>query len=51
MGGLIWEHIGPPYVFLAAIAIDVCIRLPLLALTRETLHLQQNEGRGLDEDG
>jgi MFS family permease len=39
VGGLIWEHIGPQYVFLAAIAIDVCIRLPLLALTRETLHL------------
>ena len=39
VGGLVWEHIGPPYVFLAAIAIDVCLRLPLLALTRETLHL------------
>jgi MFS family permease len=43
VGGLIWEHIGPQYVFLAAIAIDVCVRLPLLAFTRETLHLQQNE--------
>ena len=42
LGGLIWEHIGPQYVFLAAIAIDVCVRLPLLALTRETLYLQQN---------
>jgi len=42
VGGLIWEHIGPQYVFLAAIAIDVCVRLPLLALTRETLHLHQN---------
>jgi MFS family permease len=50
VGGLIWEHIGPQYVFLAAIAIDVCIRLPLLALTRETLHLQQNDDGGLDED-
>jgi len=50
VGGLIWEHIGPQYVFLAAIAIDVCIRLPLLALTRETLHLQQSEGGGLDVD-
>jgi MFS family permease len=42
-GGLIWEHIGPQYVFLAAIGIDVCLRLPLLALTQETLHLRQNE--------
>ena len=41
VGGLIWEHIGPHYVFLAAIAIDVCLRLPLLAFTRETLHLSR----------
>ncbi|MBN1138241.1 MAG: MFS transporter [Anaerolineae bacterium] len=41
VGGLIWEHIGPQYVFLAAIALDICVRLPLLALTRETLHLRQ----------
>jgi MFS family permease len=39
MGGLIWEHIGPQYVFLVAIAIDVCLRLPLLVSTQETLHL------------
>jgi hypothetical protein len=41
MGGLIWEHIGPQYVFFAAIAIDVCLRLPLLAMIRETLHLSR----------
>jgi MFS family permease len=41
VGGLIWEHIGPQYVFLAAIGIDVCLRLPLLAFTRETLHLSR----------
>jgi MFS family permease len=43
LGGLIWEHIGPQYVFLATIAIDVCMRLPLLALARETLHLRDKE--------
>jgi MFS family permease len=43
VGGLIWEHVGPQYVFLAAIGIDVCLRLPLLALTQETLHLRENE--------
>jgi MFS family permease len=43
VGGLIWEHIGPQYVFLAAIAIDVCVRLPILAFSRETLHLGQDE--------
>jgi MFS family permease len=51
LGGLIWEHIGPQYVFLAAIAVDVLVRLPLLAFTRETLHLQRREGGGLDKDG
>ncbi len=39
IGGLIWEHIGPQHVFLAAIAIDALLRLPLLASVRETLHL------------
>jgi MFS family permease len=41
LGGLIWEQIGPQYVFFAVIAIDACLRLPLLALTRETLHLRR----------
>jgi MFS family permease len=39
VGGLIWEHIGPQYVFIAAIAIDAFVRLPLLSLVRETLNL------------
>ena len=46
VGGLIWEQIGPEYVFVAAIAIDVCVRLPLLAFTRETLHLDIDEKSG-----
>jgi MFS family permease len=39
LGGLIWERIGPQYVFFAAIAIDAFLRLPLLAKIGETLHL------------
>jgi MFS family permease len=39
LGGLIWEQVGPQYVFLSAIALDVFVRLPLLALTHETLEL------------
>jgi MFS family permease len=39
IGGLLWEHIGPQYVFFAAIAVDVFLRLPLLASVQETLHL------------
>jgi MFS family permease len=37
IGGLIWEHIGPEYVFFAAIAVDLFLRLPLLGSVRETL--------------
>jgi MFS family permease len=39
VGGLIWERVGPEYVFFAAIAMDVLLRLPLLSSVRETLHL------------
>lgn len=42
LGGLIWDHIGPEYVFVAAIIIDLLIRLPLLASIRETLHLDRD---------
>jgi MFS family permease len=45
LGGLIWEHIGPQHVFFVAIAIDACLRLPLLAATRETLHLARKQMR------
>jgi ACS family glucarate transporter-like MFS transporter len=37
IGGLIWDHIGPEYVFAAAVVIDVVFRLPLLGSVRETL--------------
>jgi MFS family permease len=40
IGGLIWDHVGPHYVFVATIAIDVLVRLPLLASIRETLYLK-----------
>ena len=43
LGGLIWDHVGPQYVFMAAIAIDLFLRLPLLASVRETLHLHVDE--------
>jgi MFS family permease len=43
LGGLIWNHIGPHYVFIAVIVIDVAVRIPLLASVRETLHLNKKE--------
>ncbi len=38
IGGLIWREIGPIYVFLIPIAIDLFLRVPLLATVSETLH-------------
>lgn len=39
LGGLIWEHIGPHYVFVFGVLVDAALRLPLLASIRETLDL------------
>ena len=39
IGGLVWDHVGPQYVFFVAIALDILVRLPLLGSIRETLHL------------
>ena len=39
LGGFIWDAVSPEAVFLAAIAIDLVVRLPLLASIPETLHL------------
>ncbi len=37
VSGLIWDHLGPEYVFWLAVAIDAAIRIPLLAGLPETL--------------
>ena len=44
IGGLVWEHIGPQYVFFVAIAVDAFLRLPLLGSIKETLHLSSAGG-------
>jgi MFS family permease len=43
LGGVIWDNIGPHYVFLVIIATDVLIRIPLLLGMPETL--QSNDDR------
>ena len=50
LAGAIWDHVGPQYVFLIAIGLDACIRIPLLIGMPETLELsigekQKKEGR------
>jgi len=37
IGGLIWRHVGPAYVFIIPLALDLALRLPLLATIPETL--------------
>jgi hypothetical protein len=36
--GIIWDKIGPQYTFIAFVAIDLLIRMPLLISIPETLH-------------
>jgi hypothetical protein len=36
--GLIWDGIGPQFIFLLYVAIDLLVRLPLLIAIPETLH-------------
>jgi MFS family permease len=38
VGGIVWERIGPEYVFLIPIALDLIVGLPLLVTMPETLH-------------
>jgi len=42
LGGLIWRELGPTYVFLIPIALDLLIRIPLLATVPETLERSSN---------
>ena len=41
LAGWMWDRIGPQYVFLTAIALDVIVRMPLLISMPETLHLAE----------
>jgi MFS family permease len=40
LAGLIWDKVGPQYVFLCFIALDLVFRLPLLISMPETLRLR-----------
>ena len=43
LAGLIWDHIGPAYVFIVVIGLELVIRMPLLITMPETLHLKNHE--------
>ena len=40
LAGVIWDHLGPHYIFLISIGLDAFIRIPLLAGIPETLDLR-----------
>lgn len=41
IGGYMWTYLGPQTPFIAALIIDICIRLPLLYMTPETLKKEE----------
>ena len=43
LAGLIWDHIGPAYVFVVVVGLELIIRMPLLMTMPETLHLKNHE--------
>jgi MFS family permease len=49
LGGLIWRTLGPEWVFLVAIGVDLCFRLPLLLGMPETLKGRFNSGLPTDQ--
>jgi MFS family permease len=44
--GAIWDNIGPAFLFLAFIGVDLLIRIPLLITVPETVGLQIKNGSG-----
>ncbi|MFC1913485.1 MFS transporter [Chloroflexota bacterium] len=51
IAGVIWDNIGPQYVFLAIVGIDVFIRIPLLIGMPETLNLRRGSAANLVSPG
>jgi len=45
IGGLIWRELGPMYVFLIPLAVDLLLRVPLLSSIPETLGTAPLSGR------
>ena len=43
LGGLIWNHLNPIYVFLIPIGVDLLLKIPLLATIPETLSKAADE--------
>jgi len=46
VAGIIWDRLGPQYIFLLFVGIDLFIRLPLLLTIPETLHVHLGPREG-----
>jgi DHA1 family bicyclomycin/chloramphenicol resistance-like MFS transporter len=42
IGGFVWEHLGPRWVFIIPVVIDMLVRLPILPTVPETLNRNQS---------
>jgi len=41
IGGVVWETLGPAYVFLVPVAVNLLVRVPIIATIPETLKLKR----------
>jgi hypothetical protein len=46
LAGVIWDQVGPQYVFVGFVLVDVLIRMPLLISLPETLHARLKPAQG-----
>lgn len=51
LAGIIWDRIGPQYVFLAFVGLDLVLRVPLLLSMPETLRLRIGKPTLADAEG
>jgi MFS family permease len=51
LAGIIWDKIGPQYVFLAFVGLDLVLRMPLLLSMSETLRLRVGRSALADAGG
>ena len=51
LAGIIWDRLGPQYVFLAFVGLDLVLRMPLLLTMPETLRLRVGRSALADAGG
>ncbi len=44
VAGVVWDEVGPRYIFVIFVGIDLLVRMPLLIRLEETLHQKHRSG-------